>query len=272
MPDRELRLLQFLGHRLPRMPHASGIANRILKPWYLRKRRARVVCDVLGLRMELDPRESVDGNLIFCPQLYDRIEIAYLLDHLGPDDTFVDIGAHVGFYALRATTRIRTGRVLAIEAAPETYATLQRNIRMNDANVTAVHCGVSDRVETLKLHLQETGNRGGNSFLLRQGLGEYGVEVPCYPLVEILRRNEVERVTGMKIDVEGFEHKILKAFFDQAPAPLRPRFVITEFHPWLLGGAETTGDQIALLESLGYREVRRAAYNRIFSVDGSSAT
>lgn len=271
MPDRELQLLQFLGHRLPRVPHASGIANRILKPWYLRKPRPRVVCDVLGRRMELDPRESVDGNLVFCPQLYDRMEIAYMLGALGADDTFVDVGAHVGFYALMATRRVRNGRVVAIEASPETFAVLQRNIRMNNANVTALHCGASDRVETLQLHLQETGNRGGNSFLRRQGLGDRHVDVPCYPLADILARAGVTRVTGMKIDVEGFEFKILKAFFEQAPPALHPRFVITEYHPWLVGGSETTGDQIALLQSLGYREVRRAAYNRILSLDGISS-
>lgn len=268
MPDLELRVLRFLGHRLPPLPHASGIVNRVLKPLYLRKRRAPVVCDVLGMRMELDPAEAVDGNLIFCPQLYDAPEIAFLMSQLAAGDTFVDIGAHVGFYALMAAKRIRHGAVVAIEASPFTFAVLDKNIRLNTAPIAALQCGVSDREETLQLHLQERGNRGGNSFLARGGPANH-VDVPCYPLVDLLRRAGLTRVTGMKIDVEGFEYKVLRHFFAHAPASLQPRFIITEFYADLVG--DTTGDQIRLLTEFGYREVLRTPNNRILASGEAAA-
>jgi FkbM family methyltransferase len=220
------------------------------------------------MQMELDPRESVDGNLVFCPHLYDRMEISYMRDHLGADATFVDIGANVGFYSLMAAKTIRTGRIIAIEPAPATYAVLQRNIALNTVAVTALQCGVSDRDETLELRLQETGNRGMSSFLPRIGAEARTVAVPCHSLLRILQEAHVESVAGLKIDVEGFEYKILKHFFDHAPRALYPQFVITEFHAWERGD-QITGNQIELLESVGYQEVRRAAYNRIFAAAGS---
>ena len=259
MPDLELAALRFLGHRLPRLPHASGVVNRLLKPLYLRKPRPPVVRDVLGLQMELDPTEAVDGNLLFCPQLYDALEIDYLCTQLRGGDTFVDVGAHIGFYALMAATRTRDGAVVAIEAAPATFARLERNIRLNEAAIAAVHCGVSDRAETLELHLQERGNRGGNSFVKREEQGRT-VEVQCVALVDILQSVGVTRVTGLKIDVEGFEDRVLRHFFANAPGELWPRFVITEFYG---------GDHLALLTSFGYREVLRTATNRILSSEGS---
>ncbi|HET8712395.1 MAG TPA: FkbM family methyltransferase [Gemmatimonadales bacterium] len=262
MSDRELSVLRFIGRRLPRIPHASGIANRLLKPLYLRKRRAPVVCDVLGIQMELDPSEAVDGNLLFCPQLYDTAEIAYLQSALQDGDTFVDIGAHIGFYALMAARRMPRGTVVAIEASPFTYRTLERNVRLNDAPVIALQCGVSDRNETLALHLQERGNRGGNSFVAREGQGST-VAVPCRPLLDILRQVGVARVDGMKIDVEGFEDKVLRHFFTHAPRALWPRFIITEFYG---------GTHLELLAGLGYREERRTPTNRILSSDGSWST
>jgi len=96
--DPELRLLRFIGHSLPSIPHASGVVNRILKPFYLRKPRAVVQSDVMGLRMELDPTERWMGNLLFCPQLYDPVEVDFLMRHLDSTDAFVDVGAHIGFY------------------------------------------------------------------------------------------------------------------------------------------------------------------------------
>src|SRR5437762_3698245 len=90
MSDLELELLRILGHSLPNVPHASGIVNRLLKPFYLRKRRPLVECDVLGMRMELDPADAIDGSLIFCPQLYDAKEIAFLMENLDSHDNFID--------------------------------------------------------------------------------------------------------------------------------------------------------------------------------------
>jgi len=211
------------------------------------------------MRMELDPADAIDGSLIFCPQLYDAKEIAFLMENLDSHDNFIDIGAHVGLYALMASKRVTTGSVLAIEAAPRTFEMLTKNIRLNNSSIMGVNCGVSDKEETLKLHLQSSGNRGGSTFLERSGGN--AVDVQCFTLVQVLRSLGVETVKGMKIDIEGYEYRVLKHFFENADPGMYPAFVITEFFPDRV--PETTGDQIQLLEQYGYMEVLRTGYNRV---------
>jgi FkbM family methyltransferase len=259
MRDLELDVIRFVGHRLPRLPRVSGIVNRVLKPLYLRRPRSPVVCDVMGMRMELDPAEAVDGNLLFCPQLYEWREITYLIENLGTDDNFVDVGAHIGLYSLMACTRIANGIVVAIEPTPSTFQVLRKNIRLNKLEIRAVNCGVSDKEEKLSLHLDRSGNRGGNSFV--EHAGGSTVDVPCFPLVDILRKEGVKTLRGMKIDVEGYEYKVLKHFFENAETTLYPTFIIAEFFEGRT--TRTTGQHIELLETHGYIDVLRTRENRI---------
>src|SRR5690348_14602654 len=95
--DRELAFVRGVGRRLPPLPHATALINRVLKPWYLRKERPQVVADVLGFRMRLNPAETTEGALLFYPHLYDRHEIAFLRGRLQDGDTFLDVGANVGY-------------------------------------------------------------------------------------------------------------------------------------------------------------------------------
>ena len=255
----ELRLYKLIGHSLPRLPRFSGIANRILKPIYNRKKRDYVVCNVLGLKMELNPAESVDANLLFCPQLYDYAEQDFLEKNLLQGDTFLDVGSHIGFYSLLASKK--TDNILAIEASPNTYKRLQKNIKLNDLNIDTVNYGVSDASEKLRLSTHSGTNAGGQTLI---NLKEEGIEVQCHPLNYILSEQGIEKIKIMKIDVEGYEYKILKHFFEHSGKSIFPKFIIAEFfeNP----GQKTTGNQIELLENYGYEQIIRTRDNRILEL------
>jgi hypothetical protein len=86
------------------------------------------------------------------------------------------------------------------------------------------------------------------------GGGPMHVTVPCRSLLGVLREKEVSRVSVLKIDVEGFEAKILNPFFAAAPRSLFPEHIITESSE----GIDWVG--------LGYRFLKRThAHNSIFS-------
>lgn len=254
----ELRLYRYIGGRLPAVPHATAIVNRILGPIYLRKHRSPIQVDVLGVKMELNPHEAVDRNLLFCPQLYDPLEIGFMLKVLGAEDVFVDVGSHIGFYSLMASKKIARGSIVAIEADPFTFKRLEKNVELNGINVTLVNKGVGDKREDLVLNVQDSGNRGGSSFI--SGIeSNQTITVHCYPLLDILNECGIEKITCMKLDIEGFEFKVLKHFFENAESKLFPKYIISEF----VNEAETSGSQLELLEANGYSVVAKSVYNLI---------
>jgi FkbM family methyltransferase len=255
----ELKALRAITTRLPRLT-GVGIAGNVARDFYARRERAPVVAPVEGVLMELDPSENVDGSLLFCPQLYDRRELAVLLPALRAGDVFADVGSHIGLYALLAARRVGPGgRVIAIEADPRTHGRLVGNVRRNPGlSIDTVCVAVSDAEGTARLALNTLGNRGGNSLLVP---GNDAIEVPCNTLAGILAERGIERVDAMKLDVEGMEFRILRRYLADVPEPRRPRMVVLEHQEqWI----ETAGgDAVALLREAGYREVLATRVNRV---------
>jgi FkbM family methyltransferase len=257
--DLELTSLRAVTTRLPRL-RGAGILGNVARDFYARRTRPRVVASVQGVLMELDPSENVDGSLLFCPQLYDRRELAALLPALAPGDVFVDVGAHIGVYALLAARRVLPGgRVIAIEADPRNHARLADNVRRNpDLAIETVCVAVADTEGSARLALNTTGNRSGNSMLVG---GDDAIEVACRPLAAVLRDRGVDRVDGMKLDIEGMEFRVLRRYLEDVPESGRPRIIVLEHQVrWI---AAAGGDAEALLREAGYRCALATGINRV---------
>ena len=257
--DSELKFLSGLTRRFPRIKGAAFAAN-LLRQFYLRKGRKSLEVEVLGFRMQLDPLECIDGALLFYPHLYEHREIEFMKDNLKRGDIFLDIGAHIGFYSLIASPFVGgSGSVIAVEADPYNFEKLTLHLRLNHIqNVIAVNKGVSNKNEILRLGLNVTGNRGGNSFL---STNEDHVHVPCCTLAALLKKHRINRVQGAKFDIEGFEFRVLHQFFREVNDSLRPGFIIVEQHSNLVERAG--GNVIELLGSKGYRMERHLKLNYI---------
>lgn len=143
--------------------------------------------------------------------MYERGLVTWLRKSLRAGDVFVDVGANVGWFTLVAARSVGpTGRVVAIEADPRTYALLLENITMNyvGARVETHNVAVWDEETTLTLHQSE--RFFGNSTVVPFGKWyheEYSdsfteVTVPAIRLESILKG---EVVRAMKLDIEGAE-------------------------------------------------------------------
>lgn len=223
-----------------------------------------VKAKVLGVKMRLNPGEFVDCALLLFPQFYDNRELDYMRKRLKPGDVFVDVGSHIGLYSMVASGKVGpTGRVLALEASPETFARLQWTIADNAAdNIQPVHVGVSDREETLTLSMVAPPFEAASTFLIEEGRG---ARVRCRPLLDVLQENGVDHVTGMKLDIEGFEHRVLTRFLADADESLHPEWVIVEVNPALQRAG--AGDPLPVLKEHGYRLSKSVWMNHILVKD-----
>jgi len=206
---------------------------------------------------------------LFYPHLYERKEIAFLERTLRSGDCFLDVGSNIGFYALVASRIVgANGRVVAFEADPYNFEKLRMNVELNEAsNVELLCMGVSDERATLRLGINATGNRGGNSFFSQS---PECVMVDCAPLAEVLRERGITTVAAAKLDIEGFEYRVMRHFFIHAERGLYPRALIVEDNPPWVHGRSEGEDVIALLEQHGYRHRKQDHYNHIFTLEGVS--
>lgn len=254
-----MRILRYLTRRLPRTKQTTAIVQGFLKR-FPRPRPTEVGAEVLGFSMRLDPSQYVDLALLLFPHFYDAEELTYMREHLRPADTFLDLGAYVGLYALSASRLVgSSGRVVAVEPEPTSYRRLCLHLEENRVlNVEALNVGVSDQSERRRLAEGPPGFRAATSFF---GDSSEGIEVECLALLKILTDRHVMRVRGAKLDIEGFEYRVLRRFFQDAPAMLHPEFLIIERHPHLTEKAG--GDVIELAQRSGYQVVGSQALNWI---------
>lgn len=81
-----------------------------------------------GGMMEVDIRETVSAE-IFAHGAYEPELSAFFLRHLKPGQTFVDVGAHIGYFSLLASFMVgEKGRVASIEPCERTSWRLIRNL------------------------------------------------------------------------------------------------------------------------------------------------
>jgi len=72
----------------------------------------------------------------------------------------------------------------------------------------------------------------------------------------------VAKVDGLKIDVEGFEDRVLTRFFRDAPQALWPHAVVIEH----LSRDEWLNDTIADMRARGYREAGKTRSNTLLQL------
>ena len=175
-------------------------------------------------------------------------ETALLLGWLSPGMTFVDVGAHVGYYTLLAARRVGPGgTVFAFEPAPRNFELLLANVWRNGlTNVACFPWAVSDQAGFTELFLDER-NTGDNR-LFGDGAG---VRVRAVALdgLRVLR----PPIDIVKIDVQGTEEAVLAGMRGLLARSPRARLTL-EYWPFGLRalGRDEHG-ALAYYRSLGYR-------------------
>ena len=156
---------------------------------------------------------------------------------LGPGMTFLDVGAHVGYYTLLAARQVGpTGRVFCFEPEPSNYDLLVGNIQLNGyANIQPINKAVSNRVGFTTLFL--TGLDNGRHSTYRHQLPESGsVEVETTTVDAFFESKGWPHVDLVKIDVEGAEMDVLDGMNQLLQKSECPNLIV-EFNPYLLRSA-----------------------------------
>jgi FkbM family methyltransferase len=205
---------------------------------------------------------ATERGAMFNPD-YNIEELDFLRAHSPAGGVFVDVGANVGTYAMVLARQAGShGKVIAIEPHPITHARLAFNRAASNATqviLVAAAAGPADG----ELMIETDGDNLGASHIVSGEPASSAIKVPSLRLQRILDDAGVTHVDALKIDVEGFEDRVLTGFFRQAPPSLWPRAVVIEH----LSRNEWLEDCIADMCARGYAEVGRTRSNTLLLRD-----
>jgi FkbM family methyltransferase len=152
-----------------------------------------------------------------------------IIEHFNPkkNDIVVDVGAHLGRYALISSNRVgKEGKVVTIEANPLVFEKLKQNLELNKiTNTICLNYAVYSEKTKIKLFVRKEESTN-TEYSLRNTVmvdrdklmverskdAERVLEVNADTLDNILDLNDIkqESVNWIKIDVEGAELEVLK--------------------------------------------------------------
>ncbi len=179
------------------------------------------------------------------------------------DKIFVDIGAHIGTYAIHLSSHFN--EVHAFEAMPLTYYNLCGSIALNNKNNIRPHNialgNLQNNGQTKKLY-QFTSDGGGTT-LDDNVLNHMGQPTVIHQVqVRSLDSYGLTNVGFMKIDVEGWEIEVLKGSVNTLFSSGWPQFI---FEAWSDAWYETKKKELfTFIESMGYKIVPIGGTNNMF--------
>jgi FkbM family methyltransferase len=129
--NRELSIKKDIQH-MDKFKRIIKHPYRIYLPWLIQKcglsQRVRVKT-FWGEEMEIILPEKVSTH-IWKYGVFEEDVIRFLLEYLQSGMTFVDIGAHFGYFSLLGSLLVGTrGHVISFEPTPSTYKQLEKNVK-----------------------------------------------------------------------------------------------------------------------------------------------
>lgn len=195
--------------------------------------------DVLTLRR--GALREVDGQTFRFPfkwsryfdRVYDPVTSEFFTENLKPGDTVLDIGGHIGLFAVVTARLVGTeGKVFSFEPTPFTRSVLQQVVDLNgvgdvvEVRAEAVSAKRGDTV------FYDTGDEVSNAnSLVRTERSKSEIRVPTISVDEFVAERGL-KVDCIKVDVEGAELEVLvgaeRTFREQRPVArlgLHPNFI-----------------------------------------------
>lgn len=193
--------------------------------------------------------------------LYERFETTFVKRRLRPGQTFVDAGAHIGYYSALAASIVGPGGlVLAFEPDPTNMGLLRQNTEHFGEIVQAREMALADKAGRATLFLSPD-NSGDNRLFRTNGWRDLEVDVTT-----IDERPELDGrpLDFLKMDIQGIE---LKALLGARETIARsPKLVgIIEYWPFglKLNGLKQPGDFLDALADLGLMAYLRGTKRRL---------
>lgn len=140
------------------------------------------------------------------------------------NDTVIDIGAHIGLFALFSSQFCKSGKIYCFEPVRENFDMLKMNLELNNiTNVVATNAAVSTDNGIVTIYLND--DEAGHSMHVT---GSKSIQVRSVSLQSVFDSQHIEKCDFLKVDCEGEEYSIM----DSMPSPYyeKIRKICIEYH------------------------------------------
>ena len=189
----------------------KALVSRLIPPNYLYPPGTIRTCTVDGINFKVDISDTVGHTNYY--SLGDKAE-KVLFDFVQQGMNVIDIGANIAGTSLNLAKRTSPGgKVFSFEPSPYNYQQAAENISLNNfSNIKLINQGLGNIKTTAYLYDVNSNNRG-MARILNNGDRDGSYEkaaVEIDTLDSSMQKFDIPSPSLIKIDVEGYEFKVLK--------------------------------------------------------------
>ena len=178
--------------------------------WWMINRsffKLNVIVEMLpGAKLICDPKSSY-GSLVFYNSLPEYAEQMFMYQFVQPNDTIIDIGAHIGSETILLGSKLTGGHVYSFEPTPSVRPMLITNIAINNLHdrVVVEDMAISDHVGSTKFYLSTESEVNS----LHNHTGSKEIIVKTTTIDSYVKKQKLDHIHLLKIDVEGHELAVI---------------------------------------------------------------
>lgn len=158
----------------------------------------------------------------------------------------IDIGAHIGTFSILSSSKVRRGKVYAVEASEDSFNLLRINVALNQCvNISVHHLAIAGKEGMTRLYH----NKGNWGHSIVKRVSSSSETVTSCTLSSFLDENQINECHFLKLNCEGGEFPILLS----TPNNVLQRFgIILVLYHCDIWRNNTEDDLIFHLESSGF--------------------
>ncbi len=184
------------------------------------------------------------------------------------NSVFIDIGSNMGLFTLNVASLHSNNnkvKIIAIDANPINNLRLKRNLKLLKKKIPKIfsivkikNCALGDKNK--KIYFDFTPGLANGRILQKKN--KKNILVNCRKLINIVKEEKLNYITNLKIDIEGYEDRVLLSFLKSCKKKLYPKNIILEHaseHLW-------KHDLVKFLYNLGYIKAFKNNANIVMSL------
>ena len=226
---------------------------RLMPPNYLYPANSRREVERKGIKYSLDISDYMEHGVYFG---YSEAAQDELLRLGAGKNVIIDVGVNLGATLMNFARCSPTGVIIGFEPDEKNFRKAERNLDLNNfGNVELYRNGLGAETATVKLFKVNPANQGMNRIFDDR---ETSIEKDlAYEKIEIIRlddfvnEHQVDRIDLIKIDVEGYEFKVLQGA-EQSLLRYRPILFIELDDENLKAQNDSAELLISFLKKIGY--------------------
>ncbi len=220
-----------------------------------------------GIKINYDFK-NVDYGEMYLKQIYfDEYEmpvVEMIKRYLKPGDTFIDVGANIGYITAVAANEVgENGEVHTFEPVPIYFHYLEKIAIFNKKyKIFTNKVALGNKKQIAKMQITLPPHTGGSSLILNNSSAKITkkiIKVPVVRLDDYIKNNSLSKISLIKIDVEGFEFQVLQGLENYLNSKNKKPVIIMEFTQNVYGSSIVLRNFENFITKHGY--TARSIYN-----------